>query len=131
MKRLIAPILEQMKYADTYHIELINICISLFYIPEMLSECVVQEPIGKYWFMCSAVFGVIGLVKQSINWRYLHVQCMLISYLIPLSTIVMRNAYHPLHLKLFVFQAILSIYLIWRIGTEKMYRRAQKENNNG
>lgn len=131
MKKLIAPILEQMKYADTYHIELISICISLFYIPEILVECVIQEAIGKYWFMCSAIFGIIGLVKQSINWRYLHVQCMLISYLIPISTIVMRNAYHPLHLKLFGFQALLSVYLIWRIGTEKMYRRAQKENNNG
>jgi hypothetical protein len=131
MKRLIEPILEQMKYADTYHIELISICISLFYIPEILTDCVVQEPLGKYWFMCSAIFGVIGLIKQSINWRYLHVQCMLISYLIPLFTIVIRNAYHPLHLKFFAFQAVLSIYLIWRIGSEKIYRKVQKESCNG
>ncbi len=131
MKKALYQIIEQLKYADTYHIEFISICISLFYIPEVMTECAVQESIGKYWFICSAIFGILGFLKQSIKWRYLHVQCMLICYLIPLSTIVVRNAYHPLHLKLFCFQTLLSIYLIWRIGSERMYRKRKKEICDG
>lgn len=129
--KVIHNAIEQLKYTDTHHIEWISILVSLFYIPELLNECNIHEYIGRYWFMCSAIIGIIGLIKNSIMWRYLHVQTMLISYLIPVSTIVLRNVYHPLHLKFFGFQIALSIFLIWRLGTEKLYRNMHKEIRNG
>lgn len=129
--KVLIKLIDQMKYTDTAHIEWICVLVSLFYIPEVLTECAVQESIGKYWFIAAAIIGIIGLTKNSIRWRYLHVQCLLICNLIPLSTIVIRNLYHPIHLKLFTFQALLSIFLIWRLGTEKMYRASHPENNHG
>ena len=131
MKAFLISAINKMKYADTFHIEIISILGSLFYFPNLLIDCSVQEDFIRYFFYVTGVVGIIGLWKESLHWRHLHVQYMMISYLIPLGTIVSRNLYHPMHLRLFLFQLILSIYLVWRIGTEKLHKRMKERTAKG
>lgn len=124
--------ISKLKYADTFHIEFISVLGSLFYFPELMDSCSVQEDTTKYFFYIMGIFGLIGLWKDSIQWRYLHVRCMLITFTMPLFTIALHNLYHPTHLKIFLFQFALSVYLVWRIGSEKMYRRLlARRSKNG
>ena len=123
MKELWDRAITKLKYADTFHIEFISVVGSLFFFPSLMESCSVQEGITRYFFYTMGICGLIGLYKNCIKWRYLHVRCMLITYTMLLLTILIRNMYHPSHLKLFLFQLILSIYLVWRIGSEKMYRK--------
>ena len=121
---------EMLRYAETLHIEFISVLGSLFFFPDLVQSCEIQEDILQYFFYCTGMVGAASLYLGNIRWRYLHVQYMLVTFLVPLFTIVHHNMYHPLHLKLILFQIILSVYLVWRIGTEKRIR-VRMERSNG
>ena len=121
---------EMLRYAETLHIEFISVLGSLFFFPDLVQDCDIQLDILRYFFYCTGMVGLASLLLNNIRWRYLHVQYMLVTFIVPIFTIVHCNMYHSLHLKLFLFQLILSIYLVWRIGDEKRIR-LKKEKANG
>ena len=117
---------EQFQYSDTFGLEVFVIWMSLFQIPEIILLCPLQENLFRYFFYTSGLVGLVSLFIDKIHWRYLHAQYFFVSSLSLSVLTLIRNYCHDDHAHVIFTSLGISMYLVWRIGSEKMHIKRKK-----
>lgn len=137
MKRLLENLRATLKYSDTQLYELslslLMVVLNPFHLLALVKCSHIESAMVGLLMVMSVLVGIalsLGVLSQKLSQRYFVSKLYWFFTLLTIVNIVKCGLHESGLLTSFILQFISSIYLIWRLGTEVLYRELRHKGKD-